>query len=56
MTDYRTDAPPMDGSEIVVPCKVVLTVYWDEQLKAWILTRPLHIERFSGEISKWKPK
>jgi hypothetical protein len=57
-TEYRTDAPPKDGSEVVMRLSVALTVYWDDELKTWVLVRPLHLETLSSlpDIVRWKRK
>lgn len=53
-SEYRTDEPPKDGSEIMVPCRLDLKVYWDDGQQAWILSRPLHLETLRHDIVKWK--
>jgi hypothetical protein len=57
-TEYRTDAPPRDGTEIVVSMWVALTVYWDEEMQCWVLSRPFKIETLdrSLEINRWRRK
>jgi hypothetical protein len=52
-TRYRFDPPPKDGSEIVVPVTLPLTVFWSKDLERWVLTRPLQMETI-GEFVRWR--
>jgi hypothetical protein len=53
-SEFRTDEPPRDGSEIIVPCRINLKVYWDGGMRAWVLSRPVRLETLPNEITKWK--
>jgi hypothetical protein len=46
MADWRTDIEnaPKDGSVVLFPFEVVACAFWSEELKRWVLTRPLQIE------------
>jgi hypothetical protein len=52
-TKYRVDQPPKDGTDIVVPYTMALTVYWDAELEQWIVVRPVRIETINDFI-RWR--
>jgi hypothetical protein len=52
-TNYRFDPPPRDGSNIVVPYTLPLTVYWDAELEQWIVVHPVCIETIDDFI-RWR--
>jgi len=48
--------PPKDGTEIIVPITCRVRVYWDPDLKRWILSRPLHRESIpDDDVKGWEP-
>jgi hypothetical protein len=52
-TKMRFDPPPKDGSTIIVARSFELKVYWDRELKQWILTRPLKVETLD-DVIRWR--
>ena len=38
------ETAPKNGTTIIVPLNGKVRVYWDEELKTWVLNHPLHIE------------
>jgi hypothetical protein len=35
---------PKDGTAVVIQLTTTARAYWDEELKTWVLCRPMHIE------------
>jgi hypothetical protein len=52
--EYQVTAPPTDGTVIVVPVRMELAVYWDDQLRRWVLVQPRHIETLNAPIFRWR--
>ena len=53
--EYRTDPPPRDGSTVLVPYLLTLSVYWDESIRRWVLNHPLQFDTINdGSFVKWK--
>jgi hypothetical protein len=46
---------PKDGTVILVPVRGYQRVYWCDDLKTWVLSRPLHIESIH-EPEGWRPE
>jgi hypothetical protein len=54
-TEYRTDAPPKDGSIITVLMPMRLATFWDQELRQWVLVRPLNMDTLSlPDIVRWR--
>jgi hypothetical protein len=47
---------PKDGTEVTLPLTFPngVRAYWDEDLKYWVLSRPLHIEAIFHP-DQWRP-
>lgn len=54
-SEYRLDAPPRDGSEIIVPIRLELRCYFDRELQSFVLSHPLRMETIrSLDITRWR--
>ncbi len=47
--------PPKDGTEISIRLNGWVPAYWDDELKTFVLSRPLHMESIS-EPEAWRPR
>ena len=48
------ETAPRDGTEVLLPLYDSLRAYWDEELKRWVLSKPLHMESVANP-TQWKP-
>jgi len=53
MTEWRTDKPPLDGTEILIPVDVEVRAYWDAEMKCFVLSYPLHID-VAHNVTRWR--
>lgn len=44
---------PKDGSEIYIRISGKYRAFWDDEMKAWVLSTPVHIESIRNPIEWW---
>jgi hypothetical protein len=55
MTDdaQPIETAPKDGSEVYIAVGGKARAYWDDELQAWVLSRPLHVESVRSPHEWW---